>query len=456
MRQWLVPNVVLPLYERLSGSRSWTEMRRLQDLQWRSSESLAVRSLERLRPLLAHAAAEVPYYRDLFGAHGIDPREIRSLGDLSRIPYTTKRAMRAEPPGRTRAANLPFSRFLAGFTSGSTGTPFAFFTDRAAEDLRHASYLFFLAWTGAALWDARFVIGYHANVRRDPPVRRLARRLLLGERLRLLSGIDLTPAALRSQIRSVAGHDRYVIHAYPSYATRLATAMRNDGVELDRPPLAVVTMSETLTPLNADAITRGFGCPVLNHYSTWEILHIAQTCPDNLELLHVNSERVLVRIVRDDGTAAAAGERGRVLLTDLANYVMPFINYDVGDWAVAGEPCSCGRGLPTLRELEGRLGEVIRTPDGRTIPPGALTRTLTRRLLGHVAEFQAVQTAADTVHLRLVPSSSFGDALSLEIRRDVERLLGPTVGVIVELVNEIPLESSGKRLIIKALEPPAR
>ena len=57
--------------------------------------------------------------------------------------------------------------------------------------------------------------------------------------------------------------------------------------------------------------------------------------PDNADMLHVNSERAVVRVVRDDGTAAAVGERGRVLLTDLANHVMPFINYDIGDRAVA-------------------------------------------------------------------------------------------------------------------------
>ena len=453
MRQWLVPNVVLPLYERLSGSRSWAEMRRLQDLQWRSSESLAVRSLERLRPLLAHAAAQVPYYRDLFRVNRISAAEILSLDDLLRIPATTKRALRAESPDRTRAGNLPPSRFLAGATSGSTGTPFEFFTDRAAEDLRHGSYLFFLGWTGAAPWDARLVIG--PNVGPEPAFRRAARRLLLGERTERLSDLELTSSALRSVVRRLAGRRRYVIYAYPSYATRLAAAMREDGVELDRPPLAVVTVAETLTALNADAIVRAFGCPVVNHYSTWEILHVAQTCPDNPEVLHVNSERTLVQIVRDDGALAAAGERGRVVLTDLSNYAMPFINYDVGDWAVADARCPCGRGLPTLRELEGRVGEVIRTPDGRTIAPGILARTLTSRLLGHVAEFQAVQTATDAVRLRLVPTSRFGDELAEGIRRDVEGLLGPTVGVTLELVDQIPLEVSGKRLIIKALEPPA-
>ena len=212
-----------------------------------------------------------------------------------------------------------------------------------------------------------------------------------------------------------------------------------------------MTIAETLTDLSADTISRAFRCRVVNHYSTREVLHVAQTCPDNPELVHVNSERCIVRIVRDDGSAAGVGEQGRILLTDLANHVMPFINYDIGDRAVAGPPCPCGRGFPTLSNIEGRVGEIIRTPDGRIIAPGALTQRLNRQLVDRVWGFQAAQTAPEAVVLRVMPTARFTPEFSSALRSDLQEFLGPAVQVTIEIVEQIPLEASGKRLIIKPL-----
>ena len=106
---------------------------------------------------------------------------------------------------------------------------------------------------------------------------------------------------------------------------------------------------------------------------------MAQSCPDHAALLHVNSERVVLRVVGGDGRDVRPGERGRVVVTALANDVMPFINYDLGDWAVRGGPCPCGRGFPTLAAIEGRSGEIIETPDGRAITPAMLANQLAAR-----------------------------------------------------------------------------
>lgn len=451
MHRWLGPTVVLPLYEALNGRRSWAEMRHLQALQWLPSEELEARALRKLRDVLAHAAAHVPYYHDLFRDRNVHPEEIRRLTDLESVPITTKAALRANFPARTVADDLPSRRFEKGLTSGSTGAPFQFYRDRAADDIRHASYRFFLDWAGAALSDTRVVVAYPAAGQVDAGVRKVARRLLLGEQTILLSGVDLTAATLRARIHRLPGRRRYFIQAYPSYAARLAAALLEEGLELATYPSVVIAMSETLTAVDADTIARGFRCQVVNHYSTWEVLHLAQSCPDNPGLLHVNSERAIVRVVRDDGTDADPGDRGRVLVTDLSNMVMPFINYDVGDWAVAGSRCPCGRGFPTLRELEGRVGEVIRAPDGRTIAPGALTRRLTHQVVGYVWEYQAVQTARDAVVLRVVPSPAFSSGLAGALEKSLQDLLGPSVHVTIEMVDEIPLEASGKRLIIKPL-----
>ena len=132
---------------------------------------------------------------------------------------------------------------------------------------------------------------------------------------------------------------------------------------------------------------------------------------------------------------------------------MPFINYVTGDRAVAGGPCPCGRGLPTLLQIEGRDSEVVRTRDGREISGVILGQFLAfvAGTIPYVEEYQAVQTAPGGVTLRVVPTSRFTVAFQHALERQLVDFLGPDMSVTVEPVDAIPLEPSGKRMIIKPL-----
>ncbi len=463
MYNWLVPRVIFPLYDRLSGRRLWTQVLRLRELQWRPPDELEDRALQKLRTLLAHAFAHVPYYRDLFTQARIAPDDVRTLADLACLPVATKADLRVNFPARTTADNLPVSRQWKTITSGSTGFPFEFYSDAASADAMLGGYLFFLEWAGAAVWDTRVDIGADPDrslrsiVPSPPRFVHVARRILLGERILTLSGVQLTTAEFRAQTYRRLRRRRYFIRAYPSYAARLAAQLLEEGTELPAYPKVVITGGEGLTALNAANIERAFRCRVVNHYSSWEVPHMAQTCPDNPEVLHVNSERVILRVVREDGSPAAPGETGQILITALSNYVMPFINYDIGDTGVVGGPCPCGRGLPTLMGLEGRTVEVIRTPGGKIISPIALNQfpPLVRLALPYIWEYQAIQTGPDAVVLRVVPTSRFTLEFSRKLQSDLQDFLGPGMTVRVETVERIEGEGSRKRLIIKShLAPP--
>lgn len=454
--RWLVPHVVFPLAERLGGRQMWTEACRLRALQWRPQSELEARALERLRGLLAHAAVHVPHYRDLFKRAGMEPEDIRTLSDLSHLQGTTKEDLRAGFPARTTAYNLPEHRRQKMMTSGSTGLPFEFYWDRACAELLRGTYLFLLEWAGAAIWDTRIVIAspayFYTNVAPESRFRQLTRRIALGERTVRLPANELTTAKFRTLVNNVAGRGRYLIRGYPSSIVHLASQLWEEGTPLPSYPTVVLTFAETLTAANAASIRRAFRCEVVNYYCSWEVPQMAQTCPDNPAVLHVNSERVILRVVRPDGTAASPGEPGRVVVTDLANYVMPFINYVVGDQAVAAPPCPCGRGFPTLANIEGRGMEVIVTPEGKRINGGILGQFLAFIIgaIPYIWEYQAVQEAPDAVRLYVVPTPRFTPGFAGKLRGELETFLGPGVSVNIEPVDRIPQEPSGKRLIIKS------
>src|SRR5262249_33200572 len=158
-------------------------------------------ALVRLRPLLEHAAAHVPYYRALFAQAGICPADIRAPSDLARVPITTKADLRTGFPSGVVADNLPLSRRLRMTTGGSAGGPLEFFADRAGLDVWLGSYFFFLEWAGTGIWDTTVLVDSPARVPTNipPPPRHLraVRRMLLGERTVYLSAIELTVAELR-------------------------------------------------------------------------------------------------------------------------------------------------------------------------------------------------------------------------------------------------------------------
>jgi phenylacetate-CoA ligase len=452
----LAPRLLLPLYERATGWRLRSELLRLRELQWRPAEELEARALEKLRPLLAHAQARVPYYRELFRKVGLEAGEVRRIADLSRLPITTKADLRARFPGEVVAENLPKRRRRRGNTAGSTGFPFQFYTDRAGSAAWLGSYLFFREWAGAPLGDTMVYIPRPAHTApRDARVaalKDLGRRLLIGERTVHLSDFEPDAEELSARLRRLPPGSRYFIWGFPSYIARVAAQLLESGKELPWYPGVVITYAETLSLLNAAAIQRAFRCAVVNHYSSWEVLHLAQTCPDNPEVLHVNSERAILRVVGPDGNPTTGGQAGRVVITDLANYVMPFINYEIGDWAIAGPPCRCGRGFPSLLSIEGRLGELIRTPAGRVVLPIEVCRFLNivARAHPYIWEYQAVQTALDRVVVSIVPTAQFSAAFADKLAAELETFLGPDLRVQVEAVQQIPREPSGKRLLVKS------
>ena len=445
--------MVFPLHGRLTGRRYWAEYRRLRALQWESLDALEARSLAKLRALVEHATAHVPFYRERLLEAEVRPETLRTLDDLARLPITRKTELRDSPADRTLADNVPASRRLATITSGSTGSPFAFLRDAAGVDGVIAAHLLSLEWAGAAIWQTRIDIGNSAAgplPSAVPPPSRLewwARRALLGEGVITQSGVTLAPEELVTVSRSVSPRG-YFVRGYTAYLARLAWRMLEAEIRLPLPPRVVMTGGEPLSRHDARAIGRAFGCPVVNQYAAWEVPHMAQTCPDHPGLLHVNSERVVLRVLGDDGQAVAPGTRGRIVVTALDNYAMPFINYEIGDAGATGPACPCGRGFPTLMRVEGRLGEAIRMPSGRLFSPVTLDGVF-RYCSDAVREYQAERTTDDVLTIRVVPTSRFTAETVNTLRAELTNSAGPGMGIRIDVVSEIPLEPSGKRFVIR-------
>ncbi len=439
------------LYERYSGRRPWSLARRWRDLQWARRDEIDEQVLVRLRALLNHAERSVPYYRELFASAGFTASNVERLQDLGRIPTSTKSRLRTVPLDRLLSTDVPRWRAERHRTGGSTGRPFEFQGDRRGAGLHLANFLLFRGWAGAAGNDLRLHVASPVHFQSRPSaLERRLRRWSAVEPVEFVRGVGLSADELVRWVERVSRRRRWYLWTYPSFAVHLAHELERRDLNLATPPVTVVSYAESLTAPDRAMISRIFGAPVFDLYSSMEVSLLAMTCPDRPGVMHVNPLRAIVRVVREDGVDAAPGEAGRVVVTDLDNMVAPLVNYELEDLATVGEACSCGRGFPTLAGVSGRIAERIETPDGRTLSAAMLAGIVAMacRSADEVDEFQAVVSRNDEMILRLVPGPGFGDGTVQRLKTALGDALGPAMRIAVERTSAIPRGPSEKRRLI--------
>ena len=191
-----------------------------------------------------------------------------------------------------------------------------------------------------------------------------------------------------------------------------------------------------------DVIERVFGIHAFDRYGCEEVGLIGCEC-ERHDGMHLNIDHLVVEFVREDGAPASPGEPGFVVVTDLLNDAMPFIRYRVEDLSSPlASPCSCGRGLPLMGRVSGRVADFLMRIDGvRVAGVSLIENTLTR--FGGIEQMQIVQDDRDRILLRLVAGGDF--------ERDARRQLldyfastFPGARIDLELVDEIGREPNGK------------
>jgi phenylacetate-CoA ligase len=175
-----------------------------------------------------------------------------------------------------------------------------------------------------------------------------------------------------------------------------------------------------------------YGVPATDRYGCEEVSLIASQC-ERHQGLHVAAESVFTEIE----------PTGHLLVTDLTNRAMPLIRYRIGDVVTAGEPCPCGRGLPTLATVQGRDADFVLTPAGGLISGISLTENFALHIPG-AAQVQLVQEERTLLRVRLVADARFSDTGRAKVSELVAATFGPTMRHELELVDRIAQEPSGK------------
>jgi phenylacetate-CoA ligase len=430
-------HVFHPLWDLKDGSRRLKVLHELERSQWLPEETLRARQRERLQHILAYAAAHCPYYERLFRQSRFDPAHFEEAA-FARLPLLTKSLIRSSTD---ELLSRQFTRAQLGEhkTGGSTGVALTTYFDRDWLEIRTADALRSDQWAGAfhgmkvaALWG-------------NPPLARSAKerlRRLLIDRFVFLDTIDLNQRSLGEFVSAWRRERPEVLFGHSHSLYMLARYLREEQIT-DLRPRGIVSTSMMLVAHERSLIEQVFGCQVTDRYGCEEVGLIACEC-ERHEGMHLDIEHLYIEFLREDGSAAAAGEEGAIVLTDLYNRGMPFIRYrieDVGVWTQRS--CSCGRGLPLMERVTGRVADYLKRRDGSLVAGVSLVeRTLTA--IAGIEQLQIVQPSRDEIVLNVVRATDFTAASEAALLAELHGVFGEGITFRTQFLERMPQERSGK------------
>jgi len=435
----IVRNIIAPVWALWERSPYLRYARRLRFSQFESLEVVRDRQWQKLEHMVQFAFEHTPFWKKRFCQIGLHPCEIRTPEQFAQLPILTKADLR-ESSHELLSNKSSSMKLVRKTTSGSTGTSVAVFVDEDAIEFKRAYTLRSDEWSGWQLGELKAAIwGNPEYVKRG--WRGRIRNALL-ERSTYLDTLKMDEKTMTAYHDELRRRSPSLLFGHAHSLYLFAEFVRSRGGAGFRPK-GIISTAMVLHDWERQSIEEVFDAPVTNRYGCEEVSLIACQC-EKQEGLHINADGVYVETIRPDGSPAAPGEPGRIIVTDLVNHAMPLLRYEVGDVGVLSDKvCSCGRGLPLIDRLEGRVADYVVTSRGELISGISLTENFAVKVPG-VEQVQIVQKDLNYFVFRLVRGAGFGDESELAVKKLAKERFGDDVNYHCEYLDKIPQDPSGK------------
>ncbi|RMF06679.1 phenylacetate--CoA ligase family protein [Candidatus Woesearchaeota archaeon] len=392
-------------------------------------EELKKKQWELTQKIIRHAYENVPMYREKFKQAGITPEDIKKPEDMKKIPITTKDDIRNGFPDKILAEGTPPEAIEQKKSSGSTGRPTPYYADtRSYDEERKAIFRIQNAMGISA--DDSVVLIRNTNPESKRPVRRMMKALFSNTHFISTKEMDLDN--MNRYVNFIKKHKPKMIESFPHQILQVAKHMKEKGIRI--PVEYVHLIGGNLNDKDREILKEVFDCKIYNHYGAGECMHVAYQC-EKLGPYHLEIGRYFVEVIRD-GRDAKEGELGEIILTHLYNYAMPLIRYRIGDVALAGGKCNCGRTYPVIKEIKGRTRQMITLPTGVILDPNRVGRTVGRFCM-FFDDYQLAYRKDKTLILRIIPKREYSDETEEKILNAVRELTKNSVPIIIKRVKKI-------------------
>lgn len=408
--------------------------------------------LERLKALLARVYEKVPFYRHALQEKGITPDSVKSLADLSRLPFTTKQDFRDNYPFGLLA--VPMEQICrVHASSGTTGKPVV--APYTANDLRMWTEVMARTLTSAGVTKEDVLqnaygyglftggLGFHYG----------------GERV----GATVIPTSTgntKRQLMLIQDLGTSVVTCTPSYSLILAEAAKEIGLDLRHTKLrlGVLGAEPWSEQMRAD-IEAALPIQAMDIYGLTEIVGpgVSVECSHKCGL-HIFEDHFLPEVVNPQtGEPLPYGETGELVFTTLTKEAQPVIRFRTRDiTALNPEPCKCGRTMVRMKKVTGRTDDMLKIRGVNVFPsqiesillqvegvePHYLIIVDRERHLDDLEIWVEVSEAVFSDEMRKM------EALQKKVKDEVESTLG--IGVRVKLVEPKSIartEGKAKRVV---------
>lgn len=427
----------------------------LEKSQWWSRAELDNYQNEKLRKLIRHAYSNVPYYRELFVKINLHPDDIKTIEDLAKIPILTKKIIRKHFPEDITAQNIAKARVIQASTGGSTGEPLIFYMDKFSHNLSWAAYFRFFKWIGYK-WGGR--IAYFWRVPLSKKQKWTWYQNILNKiKYSWVPALDRYDAfkvgekELAVYAKHLIRSEPQILRGYVNVIVAMARYCKEKRIGKIRPK-AITTTAEVLHQRERKLLEEQFKCDVYDQYGGGECFAISSECEEH-KGLHMNTEHCIVEIVDEKNNVLQNGKRGKIIVTDLDNFVMPFIRYSNGDFgSLKTEACNCGRGLPLMNPVEGRVFGMLKGINGKVVHGEFFANLLDEfdwYKNYNIETFEVVQKSVDLLIWYIVCGKypRFED-INILISHCKEYF--GDINIVFKFVKEIPLLPSGKKELTRA------
>ncbi len=411
-------------------------LHQLEYTQWWPAERLLEMQLLQIQLLAGHVANNVPFYKERLQPIVGLPAGKLTIDTFRQLPVLTRSDAQQFGP-QLITQNLPrdHGRMIDVKTSGSSGQPLL------AKATGVTGVFFRSLGLRFHFWHRRDFSGTNVAIRTSHGV---------PNGLRPGSWADCYPSGPTYQFDlalPVSELFRQLMEVEPQYLQTHPSLLRFlvlESLEQGRQPeklREVRTFGEVLEPEVRSLCHQHWGVPVANNYSCTEAGILGLQCPTSGDL-HVQSESVMLEVVDSDNNPCLPGETGRVILTVLHNFAFPMIRYETGDLAEVGNPCSCGRGLPVLKRIAGRVRHMIRLPNGEKVIPAYLTSSIVA--VAPIRQYQLTQKSLHQFEAKLVTVRELTTDEEAALSKVFDKSMGHSFNYDFVYVDRIPPLANGK------------
>ncbi len=369
----------------------------LEQSQWWQPEVLLAHQLRQIHYVIKHAARTVPFYKErLQKVASISPDKF-TLEVLQTLPLLTREDIQnADKALYSRAIPKGHGDPVIFSTSGSSGQPMKAW--RTPVDVMFARAL----TIRYHLWHKHNFAAKQVKIKTIQKKRSPFTRSQVAAWAPCYSTGPCIVCDISSPVshltKKLLQEDPVYLGVHPSTLQGMIEYSCNIK-QIPRQLRAVFTFGEVVEDSLRELCQREWGIAIDDIYSAEEIGIMALQCPSG-PAYHIQSEHVFIEILNDENKSCQVGEMGRVVVTQLHNFAMPLIRYDIRDVVEVGAPCGCGRGLAVVNKIFGRVRNLVTLPNGDKLHP--VFRSPIMVSIAPIKQFQLIQKDLHCIEVKLV------------------------------------------------------